>query len=310
MSTYRYLFGPVPSRRLGESLGVSPIPDHTCNYSCVYCQLGRTTHMTNTRQEFYPLEEIVAEFDAYLKGSTPFDVVTLVGEGEPALYSRLGELIDALKARTDKPVAVITNGALLGDAQMRRELARADIVLPSLDAVTEEGFKAIDRPMGSISFAAMSEGLKTFSREYEGQLWMEIMLVAGMNDSEADLYAFRDFLKEVDCDRIYINTPVRPPAEGFVHTSSPETIARAVEILGGISIDQLTSGSFFSEISDPYEAVLSIARRHPMNAFEVDGFLESRGMPLPERQALLERLGADPAVETVTYKGLVSYRIR
>ena len=156
----------------------------------------------------------------------------------------------------------------------------------------------------------MSEGLKTFSREYEGQLWMEIMLVAGMNDSEADLYAFRDFLKEVDCDRIYINTPVRPPAEGFVHTSSPETIARAVEILGGISIDQLTSGSFFSEISDPYEAVLSIARRHPMNAFEVDGFLESRGMPLPERQALLERLGADPAVETVTYKGLVSYRIR
>ena len=193
---------------------------------------------------------------------------------------------------------------------MRRELARADIVLPSLDAVTEEGFKAIDRPMGSISFAAMSEGLKTFSREYEGQLWMEIMLVAGMNDSEADLYAFRDFLKEVDYDRIYINTPVRPPAEGFVHTSSPETIARAVEILGGISIDQLTSGSFFSEISDPYEAVLSIARRHPMNAFEVDGFLESRGMPLPERQALLERLGADPAVETVTYKGLVSYRIR
>ena len=103
MSTYRYLFGPVPSRRLGESLGVSPIPDHTCNYSCVYCQLGRTTHMTNTRQEFYPLEEIVAEFDAYLKGSTPFDVVTLVGEGEPALYSHPCALVTLVGAAAPAP---------------------------------------------------------------------------------------------------------------------------------------------------------------------------------------------------------------
>lgn len=111
MSGYKYLFGPVPSRRLGASLGVSPIPERTCNYSCVYCQLGRTLRMTNTRQEFFPLEEILAEFREYLQGSIPFDVVTVVGEGEPTLYSRLGELIAGLKKETDKPVAVITNGA-------------------------------------------------------------------------------------------------------------------------------------------------------------------------------------------------------
>ena len=158
MSGYKYLFGPVPSRRLGASLGVSPIPERTCNYSCVYCQLGRTLRMTNTRQEFFPLEEILAEFREYLQGSIPFDVVTVVGEGEPTLYSRLGELIAGLKKETDKPVAVITNGALLYDAEMRRELMEADIVLPSLDAVTEEQYRKIDRPMGSIGFAEMAEG--------------------------------------------------------------------------------------------------------------------------------------------------------
>ena len=251
MSGYQYLFGPVPSRRLGASLGVSPIPERTCNYSCVYCQLGRTLRMTNTRQEFFPLEEILAEFREYLRGSIPFDVVTVVGEGEPTLYSRLGELIAGLKKETDKPVAVITNGALLYDAEMRRELMEADIVLPSLDAVTEEQYRKIDRPMGSIGFAEMAEGLRQFAREYQGQLWIEIMLVDGMNDSPEDIAAFKEFLGTIDYDRVYLNTPVRPPAEGFVHTSAPERIDLAARELGGISIDQLTSGSFFSEVEDP-----------------------------------------------------------
>lgn len=309
MSGYKYLFGPVPSRRLGASLGVSPIPERTCNYSCVYCQLGRTLRMTNTRQEFFPLEEILAEFREYLQGSIPFDVVTVVGEGEPTLYSRLGELIAGLKKETDKPVAVITNGALLYDAEMRRELMEADIVLPSLDAVTEEQYRKIDRPMGSIGFTEMAEGLRQFAREYQGQLWIEIMLVDGMNDSPEDIAAFKEFLGTIDYDRVYLNTPVRPPAEGFVHTSAPERIDLAARELGGISIDQLTSGSFFSEVEDPYEAILSIARRHPMNQFEVESFLEAREIPADQRQALMERLGQDPGITVVPYKGIITYRV-
>ena len=135
------------------------------------------------------------------------------------------------------------------------------------------------------------------------------MLVDGMNDSPEDIAAFKEFLGTIDYDRVYLNTPVRPPAEGFVHTSAPERIDLAARELGGISIDQLTSGSFFSEVEDPYEAILSIARRHPMNQFEVESFLEAREIPADQRQALVERLGQDPGITVVPYKGIITYRV-
>ena len=308
MNDYRYLYGPVPSRRLGASLGVSPIPERTCNYSCVYCQLGRTTNMTNSRREFFPLEDILEEFHSYLSQGLPYDVVTIVGEGEPTLYSRLGELIHALKQATDKPVAVITNGALFADPQVRAELMEADIVLPSLDACTPEQYRQIDRPMGGIRFEDVAQGLRAFAREYTGQLWMEIMLVDGMNDDPDSIRAFQQFLADLPHDRVYVNTPVRPPAEGFVHTSSPEAIDAAVRALGGISIDRLTSGSFYSEVEDPYQAILSIAKRHPMNQFEVASFLEIRGIADPGE--MLRRLESDPGITVVPYKGITTYRVK
>ena len=182
MNDFKYVFGPIPSRRLGRSLGISPLPKKTCNYSCIYCQLGRTDKMTNKRQEFYKTEDIIAEFKQYLKDSDKFDIVTVVGEGEPTLAANLGELVVALKALTDKPVAVITNGALLSDPQVREELCHADMVLPSLDAYNQEISKKIDRPYGTIKFEEEFEGLKKFTHMYEGELWLEIMLVDGIND--------------------------------------------------------------------------------------------------------------------------------
>ena len=139
----KYIFGPVPSRRLGKSLGISPIPRKTCNYSCIYCQLGRTDKMTGERKEFFPLKDIINEFKEYLKESFDFDVITIVGEGEPTLYSKLGELIKEVKKITDKPVAVITNGALLSSKEVRDELMNADIVLPSIDGYNEETAKKL-----------------------------------------------------------------------------------------------------------------------------------------------------------------------
>ena len=272
MAAMQYVFGPVPSRRLGNSLGVSPIPKKTCNYACVYCQLGRTNHMTNTRQEFFPLADIMAEFRQYLQDLDKFDVITIVGEGEPTLYARLGDLIQEIKKLTDKPVAVITNGALLSDPQVRQELMLADLVLPSLDGYDEATAKKIDRPYGRLQFAEELAGLITFSQQYQGQLWLEIMLVDGMNNSPADLAGFQEVLKQIRYDRLYLNTPVRPPAEDFVRTVSKESMAAAVEALGGISIDMLTTGSFFSEIPDHLEAVKSIIGRHPMNQFELESF--------------------------------------
>lgn len=306
MEPLQHAFGPVPSRRLGNSLGLSPIPPKTCNYSCTYCQLGRTNHMTGSRQAFYPVEEIIGEFELYLKDADKFDVVTIVGEGEPTLYAGLGELIDQVKQRTDKPVAVITNGALLWDPQVRKELAQCDIVLPSLDAWDEETFRAVDRPLGSLDFQKIQQGLVDFSHEYTGQLWVEIMLCGGVNDSQDSIDHFAQILQKIRYDRVYINTPVRPPAEPDVRVASPDSIQYAVEKLGAISIDMLSAGSFFSEIPDDYEAILSIIARHPMNQFEVASFLESRCVS--NKNSILDKLRHDSRVECVDYKGILSFR--
>lgn len=308
MKEFHYIFGPIPSRRLGRSLGISPLPKKTCNYSCIYCQLGRTDHMTNQRQEFYQTEDILKEFREYLKDSDKFDIVTVVGEGEPTLCSNLGELICGLKEMTEKPVAVITNGALLSDPQVREELRHADMVLPSLDAYDQETAKRIDRPYGTIRFEEEFQGLKEFCEMYQGELWLEIMLVDGINDDEKSIGKFKELLKELRYDRLYLNTPVRPPAEEGVNVVTPERMQYAVEELGGISIEMLSSGSFFSEIEDDYEAVKSIIGRHPMNQFELNGFLDSR--KTADKEALMKRMKQDEEIAVIDYKGILTFRLK
>lgn len=308
MEEMKYVFGPVPSRRLGNSLGISPIPRKVCNYSCIYCQLGRTDKMTGERKEFFKKEDILKEFKEYLKDSDKFDIITIVGEGEPTLYLKLGELIKDVKKLTSKPVAVITNGALLHDKNVRKELCEADIVLPSIDGYDEETSKIIDRPLGTIKFDEELQGLIEFSKEYTGQLWLEIMLVEGINSDKNSIEAFKEILKKINYDRVYINTPVRPPAEDYVKSVGKETIEYVVKELGGISIDMLSSGNFFSEISDNYEAVLSIIRRHPMNQFEVESFINSRD--IKNTKEIFERLKEDSKVNVIDYKGIKTYRLK
>lgn len=308
METLKYVYGPIPSRRLGRSLGVSPIPKKTCNYSCIYCQLGRTNKMTNTRQEFFKLEDIVAEFKEYIKNSDAFDVVTVVGEGEPTLYSRLGELVRNLKSLTTKPVAVITNGALLNDKQVQNDLMEADIVLPSINAYNEVLSKKIDRPYGLIKYDDIINGLIEFSHLYKGELWLEIMLLDGMNDNKVSIEEFKKLLKKIKYSRVYLNTPVRPPAESYVNMISKENMKYAVEELHGISIDMLSSGSFYSEISDHHEAVLSLCKRHPMNQFELRSFLESRKVENIEE--FVKEIEKDDKINVIEYKGIKTYRLK
>ncbi len=167
-----YIFGPVPSRRLGRSLGVDLVPFKTCSYDCIYCQLGRTTNQTVERREWVPLDAVLAELRGKL-ASQP-DYITLSGSGEPTLYSRLDELIDGIRAMTEVPIAVLTNGSLLWQPEVRSKLLRAHLVIPSLDAGDERTFQAIDRPHGTISFKRMLWGLIDFRREYQGQYWLEV----------------------------------------------------------------------------------------------------------------------------------------
>lgn len=308
MKDHHCVYGPVPSRRLGESLGISPIPKKTCNYSCIYCQLGRTDRMTNVRGEFFPLRDILEGFSRALESGVFFDVATLVGEGEPTLYSRLGELIQELKKLTEKPLAVITNGALLYEESLRIELSHADIVLPSLDSFDERSFRMIHRPCAGLNFQKCFQGLIDFSNSYSGELWIETMLLEGFNDDNESLMKLKELIGQVKHSRLFINTPVRPPAEENVRAVSSETMETAVSILGGISIDQLVSEGFYSSERDDYQAILGIIRRHPMNQFEIGAFLKTRRSK--EEKRIFCRLNEDSSVLGVKYKGIITYRLR
>lgn len=260
-----YTYGPVPSRRLGRSLGVSPIPPKTCSYSCVYCQLGRTRHLQIERESFYPKEDIFSEIRKTARLSNP-DYITFVGDGEPTLCQDLGWLIDRSKNELKFPVAVITNGSLLSFRDVRRDLLHADVVLPSLDAGNQESFRRINRPHRALKFDDLLCGLRDFRREFTGRIWLEIMLVNGMNDSDDELLDIKNAVDMIQPDRIYVVTPVRPPAEPWVEPPSPKNILKAQGILGdAVPLTDLESGDFgLGEFPDARRAILEIGARHPL----------------------------------------------
>lgn len=276
-----YVYGPVPSRRLGNSLGVSPIPPKTCSYTCIYCQLGRTTHFQIERRSFFPKEDILAEI--IQSGSDgEVDFVTFAGDGEPTLSKDLGWLIQQTKLKLKLPVSVITNGSLLSYEGIRGELSGADVVIPTLDAGNEMTFRAMNRPYRSIDFEAMLQGQVDFRRENSGQVWIEVMLVKGLNDTEKELLSIKSAIDMIRPDRVYILTPIRPPAELWVRPSDPEDILKAQEIIGGaIPTADMETGQFGTkEFSDARQAILEIGSRHPLRrqqAIEIEEAFSASG---------------------------------
>jgi wyosine [tRNA(Phe)-imidazoG37] synthetase (radical SAM superfamily) len=269
----KHVFGPVPSRRLGRSLGIDPVPLKTCNYSCVYCQLGITKPLTNKRKAFFSASEIMAEVATTLdhSGSDSIDWITFVGSGETALNSRLGSLIRFTKSISDLPVAVITNGSLLHLPEVREDLCAADAVLPSLDAGNDRLYARINRPHHDFSFAHNVEGLIQFRREFDGQMWVEVMLLGNVNDSPEDLFDIAEVLAKVEPDEIHISTPTRPPAEPWVELPSEESLERASSIFGGVTrvlrpIEVEVETDVEEELVD---AILTVVSRHPMQEMEV-----------------------------------------
>ncbi len=209
---FKYLFGPVPSRRLGLSLGVDLVPFKVCSYDCIYCEVGSTTLKTVERKEYVPLEEVKRELEKFRSLGIEVDFITFSGFGEPTLHIGIGELINWIRERFPLPVAVLTNGSLLGDPQVRKELMGAHVVLPSLDAGTQEVFGLINRPHPTVSFQKMVRGLEAFTREFPGEVWLEILLVRGFNDHPRELGALARLVKRINPARVQLNTVVRPPA--------------------------------------------------------------------------------------------------
>ncbi len=289
----------MPSRRLGKSLGVSPIPQKTCNYSCVYCQIGRTTHFTNTREDFFPRNEILDEIKDAVE-QLDFDYVTFVGEGEPTLSKSLGWLIIETKKLTDKPVAVITNGALLYDPQVRNELLTADVILPTLDATTQELFKKINRPKKELDIEKIIKGFQDFREKYTGQIWMEVMVVDGLNDSEEDIAAIKKVLDRIKCERVYVNVPIRPPAEKWVKIPTKERVIEICKILNAENIDSYeeTEGFHIDKDKDLKEQILKTTLRHPLRESQILSMLD---LPEDEILQLLHEMEANGVIRKKIY---------
>ncbi len=299
--SFKYVFGPVPSRRLGRSLGISPIPRKTCNFTCIYCQLGRTPNFTNTRVVFFPPEDIVKEVQKALLITKEIDYITIVGDGEPTLYAGLGTLINRLKKQTSFPIAVITNGALLCREDVRHDLLNADIILPTLDAPTENLFRIINRPHKELDLKKIVQGMKQFREEYKGQLWVEVMLVKGKNDTPEILSKIKDIIDSIGFDKVFINVPIRPPAESWVKIPDPEVLLEAQKILSAesISLYETSDVTSIDKTAPPEQNITEIAQRHPLREDQVYSLLKTFSQNDVEN--LLLRMEKEGKIKSVIY---------
>lgn len=208
---YKHLFGPVPSRRLGMSLGIDLVPHKVCSLNCVYCEVGRTTKLTIERREYVLYDKVVGELEHYFASSPNPDYITFSGSGEPTLNTRIGDILSFIKkTKPEIPVAVLTNGTLFNESKLRKELSKADIVLPSLDAASKSVFKKINKPHRHLNIADCINGLEAFRNEYTGQIWLEVLILPGYNNSDQELQLLKQAFIRIRPDKIQLNTLDRP----------------------------------------------------------------------------------------------------
>lgn len=300
------VFGPVPTRRLGRSLGIDTVPAKTCNWNCVYCQLGRTHPLTNTRREFFPVDRILQQVRARLAALPPeaVDWITFVAAGEGTLHRGIGRLIRAVKRLSDHPVAVITNGSLLHRPEVRTELAAADAVLPTLDAGDTELFRRMNRPHRALSFEQHVAGLVAFARrKRRGKLWVEVMLVAGLNDSDEALHRLAGVLARIGPDEVHVTLPVRCPVEPWVRPPAAARVRRAEAILGACA--KLAPGPpgarRAARLADAAEELAGLVARHPLRRADCARLLV--GWPPARMDRLVRRLVAAGRVRVVRRLG-------
>jgi wyosine [tRNA(Phe)-imidazoG37] synthetase (radical SAM superfamily) len=301
----RYVFGPVPSRRLGRSLGVDLVPLKTCSYDCIYCQLGRTTRKTVERKEWVPLDAVVAEVQRKLAARP--DYITLSGSGEPTLFSRIDELIDRIKAVTDIPVAVLTNGSLLWQEDVRRQVAHADLVIPSLDAGDRELFHLVNRPHEGVSFEKMLAGLIAFRRVFRGQYWLEVFVLSAYTVFDEELNALRRCVELIEPDRMQLNTVTRPPAEPYAIGLSPQRMAEIARRFDPPAevIAEYRAGRDPAESFAGCDEILDLLRRRPCTTADIaDGL----GMHRNEVLKCVDRLVSQELVAPERVEDALYYR--
>ncbi|MEJ2186435.1 MAG: radical SAM protein [Gemmatimonadota bacterium] len=277
-------FGPVPSRRLGRSLGINHIPPKVCTYSCIYCQVGRTNRLRTGRCPFLGVpavvEAAVEKLEAARRSGEPVDYLTFVPDGEPTLDAELGSMIDALRS-LGIPIAVVTNGSLLDHADVREELTGADWVSLKVDTVDEARWRQVNRAHGRLRLPRILDGMQEFAAGFDGRLVTETMLLAGLNDAERQLRAAASFIATLKPTTAYLAVPTRPPAEPWVRPATPPSITRAYEVfralVGRVELLIGYEGDAFAATGDPKEDLLAITAVHPMREQAVARFLRRTG---------------------------------
>jgi len=303
-----YIYGPVPSRRLGRSLGVDLVPFKTCTYDCIYCQLGRTTNKTIEREQWVPVEIVIDQLRSKLDFEP--DYITLSGSGEPTLFSELGELIPRIKTITEIPVAVLTNGSLLWLPEVRNSLMAADLVVPSLDAGSDKLFRYVNRPHRDIPFGAMLEGLVKFREEYAGRYWLEVFLLSGVTTVEAQINMLAHCIRLVCPDKVQINTVTRPPVEDFaipVPASQLKVIASQLHEHADIIADYQDVNKQ-QDFSARRQDVLTLLKRRPCSIEDIAaglGLHRNEVVKYVKELSSAGRIEAKPQNQQLYYKAVI-----
>jgi len=309
----KHLFGPVISRRLGISLGVDLVPYKHCPLNCVYCEVHQTTDLAVTRQEFFPLDQVVAELDSYLSARPNLDYITFSGAGEPTLYSRLGELIAYLKSHyPEYALCLISNSVLFADAEVRRVIQPCDVILPSLDAVSQDIFEQINRPLAGLRADDLIAGLISLRQEYEHKLWLEIFIVPGLNDTDEELDKLAHAVQLIKPDKVQINSLDRPGTEEWVTEASRQTLHHARQIIAQsiVAPVEIIARIKYERPREPLdadtiEAIRSVLIRKPSAA---EDLAQTLCLHINEVCKVLRQLAMEERVRAVRQNSKVMYQ--
>lgn len=304
---YRFLFGPVRSRRLGLSLGIDLLPGKVCSWDCPYCQVGATSLKTLERREYVPTADVLAEFDAWQSRGGRADCVTLAGSGEPTLHTRFGEVLTGVARRCNLRRVLLSNGTLFSLPEVRAAATAADVVKGTLSAWDEPSFRAMHRPHASLSFDAFYEGLRAMRRDFRGEYWIEVFVVPGINDAAAQMERIADLVRRIGPDRVHLNTAVRPPAEASLHAlpvTAMEQLAQLFSPAAEIATSGRTAAATGAADSLEIDARLcALAERHPASA---EDMASSLGLAPSLVAATLERLVEEGRL-TVRARGATTF---
>ncbi len=309
---YKYIFGPVPSRRLGMSLGVDLVPKKVCSLDCIYCEVGKSTKLTLERKEYVQFNRVKEELLHYFNHNPDPDYITFSGSGEPTLNVNIGKMLQFIKKnKPDIPVAILTNGTMFSDKSVRKEIIDADLILPSLDAATESVFQKINRPAKGLKTDKYIQGLIDFRSEFKGKIWLEIFILPGYNDKKEELIELKKIILRIKPDSVQLNTLDRPGTISNLRGATRDELQRVIDFWKLDNLEIIAASPERKNIksyrSDTETAIIETISRRPCT---LDDLTKILGMHISEINKYLDVLDAEEKIQTVEQERGIFYQIK